>query len=188
MTGISKQFQLNEKVGFLHEQGWAIVLEISGTRVKVRDADGFDRIVDSAELIKIHGEHFHVKADDIQQIVQKDVNPNGLKKQVKTGSKKPIETWTIDLHIEALLESHAGMSNGEILATQMKELRMFFDRARHKHIRQLIVIHGVGEGVMKEEVRYFFQKQDGVTFRDADYLTFGRGATFVEINYNLNQS
>lgn len=188
MTGISKQFQINEKVGFLHQQGWAVVIEVLGNTLKVKDENGFEYIVSSSELIKIHGENFDIKPDDFQEIVAKDINPKGLKKQIKTGSKTPIETWQIDLHIEALLDSHAGMSNGEILATQLKELRMFFQRARHKHIRQLVVIHGVGEGVLKEEVRYFFQKQDGVTFRDADYITYGRGATFVEINYNLNQT
>jgi DNA-nicking Smr family endonuclease len=47
--------------------------------------------------------------------------------------------------------------------------------------RKLIVIHGVGEGILREEVRRMLQYYDGVQFHDADMRRYGTGATEVLI-------
>ena len=48
--------------------------------------------------------------------------------------------------------------------------------------RKLIVIHGVGEGVLREEVRRMLQYYDTVQFHDADMRRYGVGATEVIIH------
>ena len=48
--------------------------------------------------------------------------------------------------------------------------------------RKLIVIHGVGEGVLREEVRRTLQYYQGVQFHDADMRRYGVGATEVLIH------
>ena len=48
----------------------------------------------------------------------------------------------------------------------------------------LVFIHGVGEGVLKEELRYLFNRYDNVKFYDADYQKYGLGATEVYIYQN----
>ena len=93
------------------------------------------------------------------------------------------ELWELDLHIEVLVDSHAGMSNSEILERQMRELRVFYNSALQKRIRKLIIIHGVGEGVLKQEVRDFLAGKDGISYFDADFRTYGKGATAVEIRH-----
>jgi DNA-nicking Smr family endonuclease len=77
------------------------------------------------------------------------------------------------------------MGNAEILSYQLKELRNFYSKARDKHIRKLIIIHGVGEGVLKDEVRLFLSKKEGIEYFDADYREYGKGATAVELRYNF---
>ena len=47
--------------------------------------------------------------------------------------------------------------------------------------KKLIVIHGVGEGILREEVRKVLQFYDNVQFHDADMRKYGVGATEVII-------
>ena len=51
--------------------------------------------------------------------------------------------------------------------------------------QKLIIIHGVGEGVLKDEVRLFLSKKEGIEYFDADYREYGKGATAVELRYNF---
>lgn len=188
MTGISQQFKVDEKVGFLYEKGGGTVRRIDEKGFFcVEDESGFERPFSANELVKIHGNNYHLPDEHAAQINEDDTFSkfrHSVHKEQLTGSRKPIDVWEIDLHIESLVESHAGMSNAEILNLQMKEFRAFYKRAHDKHIRKLIVIHGVGEGVLKTDVRMFLGKKEGVEFYDADFREYGKGATAVEIRYN----
>ena len=181
------QFQINERIGFLYEKGGGVIKSFEENRVIVEDEDGFDRTFLLSEIIKIHGEFYDLPDDAVVQINMDDTisrKNHTVTKQAMTGSKKPVETWELDLHIENLVDSHGGMSNSQILECQMKELRNFYKRAKDKHIRKLIIIHGVGMGVLKEEVQAFLDKKEGVEHYDADFRDYGKGATAVEIRHN----
>ena len=190
MAGISSSFQINEKVVFLLETGGGIVKRIDDKGfLLVEDESGFERPFRANELVKIHGSDYHLPEDSIAQINEDDsisTVRHTSHKETQTGSKKPIDVWEIDLHIESLIDSNRGMSNSEILAIQLKEFKNFYKRARDRHIRKLIVIHGVGEGVLKDDVRLFLSTKDGVEYYDANYSDYGKGATAVEIRYNAS--
>jgi DNA-nicking Smr family endonuclease len=66
----------------------------------------------------------------------------------------------------------------------MKEFRATFKKAKQQHIHKLIVIHGVGEGVLKNEIRTYLSQQDQIEVYDADYSEYGKGATTVEFHPN----
>jgi hypothetical protein len=191
MSGISSSFQLGEKVGFLFERGGGVVCKIDSTlRIWVEDETGFERPFLSNELVKLHGDDYHLPDNDVAQIHEDDTLSSmrhTIRKEQLTGggSRRSIDVWEIDLHIESLLESHIGMSNADILSLQLKEFRSFFNRAKGNGIRKLVIIHGVGEGVLKDEVRIFLSKKEGVEYYDADFREYGKGATAVEIYYNV---
>lgn len=188
MSGTSSSFQINEKVGFLYEKGGGIVRKFDDKGlIYVEDEDGFERPFRVNELVKIHGSQYHLPDDSISQINEDDSISriqHTIHKESRTGSRRPIDVWEIDLHIESLLDSHIGMSNADILSVQLKELKTFYKRAIDKHIRKLVIIHGVGEGVLKDEVRLFLSKKDGIEYYDADFREYGKGATAVEVHYN----
>lgn len=189
MAGISNSFQINEKVGFLYETGGGIVRKIDSKGIfYVEDESGFERPFSSNELVRIHGEHYTFSDEIFSELKEDDLLSErnySVKEELLTGQRKPIEVWEIDLHIESLLESHVGMTNQAILNYQMKKFRIFFKHAKEHHIRKLIAIHGVGEGILKEEVRAFLANKQGVVYYDADFREYGKGATAIEIRYNL---
>ena len=70
------------------------------------------------------------------------------------------------------------------LNTQMDTARYKLDWAREERIPKLVFIHGVGEGVLKKELEYLFNRYDGITYYDADFQKYGRGATEVYMYQN----
>jgi len=178
------KFKVGERVGFLYEKGGGIIRRFdNANRAVIEDESGFERPFLESEIVKIHGENYHL--DDYQEAVNDDETLSTanyfVSQEILTGRKRPSEVWEIDLHIEELLESHVGLSNTEILLKQMTEFRSFFKRAREKNISKLVVIHGVGEGVLKNEIRSFLSKKDYVEFYDASYLEYGKGATEIRL-------
>jgi dsDNA-specific endonuclease/ATPase MutS2 len=84
----------------------------------------------------------------------------------------------IDLHIEELIDNYKGMSNAEIVVIQLRHFEIALDEAINAHCRRLTVIHGVGNGRLKTEVRNILSAQ-GLRFHDASYSKYGFGATEV---------
>ena len=178
------KFNVGERVGFLYEKGGGIIRGFDASnRALVEDESGFERPFLLTEIIKIHSTDYEMDSytDNVNEDESLSTANYFVRQEVLTGRRRPSEVWEIDLHIEELLESHKGMSNAEILLKQMTEFRSFFKRAREKSIPKLVVIHGVGEGVLKNEIRTFLSKKDYVEFYDASYLEYGKGATEIRL-------
>lgn len=182
------QFNVGEKVVFLNEVGGGIVRSfIKGNLYFVEDDSGFERKHHASDLGRIHGEDYKIDDDHISLIHEEasftKVNHIVLKEQL-TGRRRPVDVWEIDLHIEEITDSNCGLSNSQILSKQMRAFICFFNKARVKSIRKVIVIHGFGEGVLKEELRLYLDCIDGIEFYDADFREYGKGATEIEIYHN----
>lgn len=87
----------------------------------------------------------------------------------------------VDLHIEELLDSFRGMSNAEILRVQLNHFQRELDDAIARRMKKVTFIHGIGNGVLKNEIRRMLASYDGVKYFDAPYSRYGFGATEVEI-------
>ena len=178
-------FNPGQKVVLLHESGEGIVESINEKgRVIIIDEDGFEREYLKSQLAIVHNESYPVDEDVVMNI---EIQDKGLssKKRANTYSeeRRTSNVSEIDLHIEELTESHKGLSNHEILSRQMIAFRQFYQRARAQKKRKIVIIHGVGEGVLRYEVRSFLNKENGIEYFDADYLDYGQGATVIELKY-----
>ncbi len=90
----------------------------------------------------------------------------------------------IDLHIEKLTENWKQLTNLEILSTQLNEFEKWFDLAIAHRQLNLIVIHGVGKGKLKEEVHDILKTKRGVkNFINQYDPRFGYGATEIFFEY-----
>ncbi|MES2799703.1 MAG: Smr/MutS family protein [Bacteroidota bacterium] len=187
MTG--SKFKIGDLVGFLHEKGQGTIISRTGMFYQVLDEDGFDKKCPEHELIEIHGTDFPLSAaayekmqSDKKLVIKKSVD-TAVPKSISHKQKKALGMWEIDIHAEELKVDLYGMTNGDIFNLQMKTLRAFNEKARLKEVRRLVVIHGVGEGILREEVRRYFTSFYGTTCADADIEEYGKGATEVFIQY-----
>lgn len=88
---------------------------------------------------------------------------------------------SIDLHLHEILENTSGMSDGEKLSYQLDYFQKEVRKAENDRIRTLIVIHGVGKGTLKTEVRRLLHNWGYDRVSDASWKMYGTGATRVEL-------
>lgn len=182
-------FQVGKIVGFLHEKGTAEIVEIKGEKILIRDSDGFDREVLSSELIEIHSLNFDkipLKAASETDLEKAKgiIKSRQEEKAIKSKQHQGITEWELDLHIEELVDSISGLNSTDMILKQLSSLKQKFNAAKNQRVNRLVVIHGVGEGVLKNEIRSFLAKQEGIEVLDADFRKYGNGATLVVFHPN----
>lgn len=104
--------------------------------------------------------------------------------QKKSIAKQRIKDLTkeIDLHIEELIDSHSGLTNAQILNIQLERFEREMEYCLSNGIKKLIVIHGVGNGKLKQEITAILKSIDGISYHDASYKNYGFGATEILIH------
>jgi len=86
----------------------------------------------------------------------------------------------VDLHIEKLTDSWKHLSNFEILTIQLHEFQKWYDLAVAHRQPSLIIIHGVGAGVLRDEIHEIIKTKKEVKRYINQYdPRFGYGATEI---------
>ena len=86
----------------------------------------------------------------------------------------------VDLHIEKITADWKHLSNFEILTLQLKEFEKFYDLAIAHHLLSMIVIHGVGEGKLRDEIHDILRlKKEVKSFVNQYHPAYGYGATEI---------
>ncbi len=98
----------------------------------------------------------------------------------KLSTKRTAEVVEIDLHINELIDNAAGLSNGQILEIQKERVESEMKSAIQSGVKKIVFIHGVGQGVLKQEVINLLKsKYRKYYFQDASFKEYGYGATMV---------
>jgi hypothetical protein len=88
----------------------------------------------------------------------------------------------VDLHINELLDSTAGMSNGEMLECQLNKFHAVIEENKNRKGQKIVFIHGKGEGVLRGEIEKLLKtRYKTYYFQDASFREYGFGATMVTI-------
>ena len=161
------------------------VTNIEGTTIYIKDASGLEFSYKASELVKIDG--------DQQQLLRYNEASNHLlesklaevpKKRTSIFKKSKNEVvFEVDLHIHKLVKSTKGLDNFDMLNLQIDTAKRKLEYAIQKKISKIVFIHGVGEGVLKSELKFLLQKYS-VKVYDASYQKYGLGATEVYIFQN----
>lgn len=86
----------------------------------------------------------------------------------------------VDLHIEKISNNWTTLSNAEILDLQIKEFEKFYDLSVAHRQSNLIIIHGVGEGVLRNEIHEILRlKPEVKSFVNQFHPLYGYGATEI---------
>lgn len=124
------------------------------------------------KLLEITGEEiknamFQKESTDRPRIVKKPQTPQIIE---------------IDLHINELLDSTAGMSNVEMLQCQIDKFHSVLNENKTKKGQKIVFIHGKGEGVLRSEIeKQLKNRYKPYQYQDASFREYGFGATMVTI-------
>lgn len=180
-------FEIGEKVIFLNDTGSGIIREFKDSNtVIIEDETGFDRPVPVNELVKIQGDQSRSINANVVEFLSEEELAEIQHKSSGDHLKRFPDFWEIDLHTHNILETEAGMSSGALLNYQLLAFKEAFEEARQKRVPRLVVIHGIGKGVLKSEIRTFLSHKDGIEFYDASFAEYGKGATEVRIFQNYS--
>ena len=122
-------------------------------------------------------------ADINPEILRKAMLEKEEKKRPRFQPKKQLqEILEVDLHINQLLDTTAGMSNADILQYQMDVFHKTLEENKYHRGLKIVFIHGKGEGVLRSEIeKQLKTRYKNYSFQDASFREYGFGATMVTI-------
>jgi len=173
-------FQINDFVETIDDTIKGFVKEVDGSTITMETEDGFMMRFNAAELVRI-SDAIVVSNYEVAQVKSEKEIPKKKNKQVVKPKERSAPKMEVDLHIHQLTKSDRGMSSHDKLNLQLDTAKRQLEFAMRKRIQKVVFIHGVGAGVLKEELKYLFGRYDGVKCYDADYQKYGLGATEVYI-------
>ena len=86
----------------------------------------------------------------------------------------------VDLHIDKLTHDWRNMSSFDIMTLQLSAFEKFYELAVSHQQPELTVIHGVGEGALRDEIHERLRHKDEVkSFVNQYHASYGYGATEI---------
>jgi dsDNA-specific endonuclease/ATPase MutS2 len=199
---MTREFKVGDRVRFLNDEGEGIILSFSSPNIAlVEDSTGFAYEHEVRELVHVVPLDKELKKyeevnPDLASLLERNIDAEMVKKanadfkaiyKGKQGSEiKGKGDWMeVDLHAHELLESQRGMTNGDIVVYQLEHFERMLRNAEEKKMKRVIFIHGVGQGVLRQEIRRILNEYyPHCEFMDAPYHIYGYGATEVRIHPN----
>ena len=138
----------------------------------------YDLVVDDKPTKEIFTD-----AEEITRIMlEKKKGDEGQKKTPQPKLTKGTDILEVDLHINELLETTAGMNSFDILNYQLDVVRKTIDENLKYKGKKIVFIHGKGEGVLRNAImQELRRKYPRCLSQDASFQKYGFGATMVII-------
>jgi DNA-nicking Smr family endonuclease len=116
---------------------------------------------------------------EINKVIREKESQPKRKKYARRDEPALLE---VDLHIDELIDTTAGLSKGEIINLQLDKFKQVMKDNEKNKGRKVVFIHGVGNGKLKTEVRKLLDRQyKKHVYQDASFQGYGYGATMVII-------
>lgn len=194
------ELRRGERVKFLNDEGEGTVVAFPRKGwILVEDREGFTYEHPEEELVPVGNwnkeyDKYETTQPDIMDVVERNTDPNVARKanaQFKllyknkdaTNVRRKGETMEVDLHIHELIDKHNHLSNGEIVQIQLEHFERTLRIAEEKKIGRVVFIHGVGQGILRAEIRKILHNfYPHCTFMDGPYNEYGYGATEVRVS------
>lgn len=172
------QFEKGDKVEALDEDFKGVVLKVNDNEILVESEDGFELAFLPKQLIKVNEPLDYDVFTDVDMYKADDFESSKKRSVSYKESQTVVE---VDLHIEQLTDKHKRMPVHEILEKQLGTAKYKIEWAMRNNISQMIFIHGNGDGVLKLELEYMFNRYERIDHKPADYRKYGLGATEIYI-------
>jgi hypothetical protein len=125
--------------------------------------------------------------ESLQQYTSREAKQKSSNSQWFNLQEMPHSVWEmaafkneIDLHIQSLVDDPATVPRKQILSTQLYHFERFMQNAIRIGVDRVFVIHGIGEGKLREEINVRLSAMEEVkSFKNEYHARYGYGATEV---------
>ncbi|MEN9919441.1 MAG: hypothetical protein RL662_1877 [Bacteroidota bacterium] len=115
-----------------------------------------------------------------EAMMQRNDKPRPRIQQIK--KKEQSSILEIDLHIEELVDTTAGLEAADMLAYQLSKFDEIMSDNKTNKGQKIVFIHGKGNGVLKTAIlEQLKTKYKTMYYQDASFREYGFGATMVTI-------
>lgn len=182
---MERDFRIGERVAFVDDDIKGRVKSVGDGTVVVTSDDGFDYRCAPSDIVSQEeareGLSEYIRDKDWDYVTHDKYAERRRPTPPSHRNLREAPVRVLDLHIEKLVKSPRGMSAGDILDYQLRYARTAVEAARRDGIvRRMVLVHGVGDGVLKEELRRMLEGYSRTRFYDAAFHLYGEGATEVE--------
>lgn len=171
-------FKIGDTVQVLDDNIVGVIKTINKDEMEIETEDGFLMPFHKSEVILLES-GFSVSSVTINQVKNEELNQEKSKKR-SVKREKVIPAKVYDLHIHQLTD-RTDLNAFDMLNKQLDFARYQLEKAIKERVPKLVFIHGVGEGVLKMELETILSRYSNVQYYEADFKTYGFGATEVKI-------
>ena len=123
-----------------------------------------------------------VSAGEIERALREKETPERRPRIQRIEKREKNAVVEVDLHIDQLIDTTAGMSNADVLEYQLQKFNEVMSEHRQNKHQKIVFIHGKGDGVLKKAILSELKKKYPTCFhQDASFQEYGYGATMVTI-------
>ena len=101
--------------------------------------------------------------------------------KIRSNKKKVECIPEIDLHLESFELINDSNSAHKNFLLQINTFKRFINNNLKKKVSRVLVIHGVGNGKLKSEIKSCLQGRPGYEMNDANFSQRGVGASYIDI-------
>ena len=154
---MKKIFKIGDRVKFIRSNDYGIIRSIiSERKVEVEDSSKFLSIVNTDDIIGFEEKTNSLSAyGDLSNDKDVSADSENIKKVANN-----LNVVKLDLHIENLSSDYQMMTNFEIIQIQIKKCEDLIMKSLNSHVHKLIIVHGIGEGVLKKEVHELLDRYE----------------------------
>ncbi|HHT34301.1 MAG: DUF2027 domain-containing protein [Proteiniphilum sp.] len=123
-----------------------------------------------------------ISAGEIEKAIREKEAPERRPRIQRIEKREKNAVVEVDLHINQLLDTTAGMSNADVLEYQLQKFNEAMSANQRNKNQKIVFIHGKGDGVLKKTIISELKKRYPTCYhQDASFQEYGYGATMVTI-------
>lgn len=159
---------------------------------KILTAPFLDRPVHHFRMFEKHELEFTEEkeqgAEDLKSYTERNIQPHAKIIHHQSETKHEVKLLAefnpeLDLHIENLVKDERKLNHADILNLQIRHFETYLDKAVRIGVERVFIIHGVGEGKLKNAIATILLQHPHVkTFKNEYHPRYGYGATEVEFS------
>ncbi len=149
----------------------------------------FDTPVMEVSLVKddkVESSVLSLESSEESSVLQRTHEPCVPTKKAQNKPESPYKLLPlieVDLHIDSLVDTTAGMENKDMLLYQLETVRKTMKEHAKRKGQKIVFIHGKGDGVLRKAVRDLLKKEyPKAELQDASFQEYGFGATLVTVH------
>lgn len=123
-----------------------------------------------------------VSASTLEKAIKEKRRADTPARRPRIPRKEKAPVLEVDLHINQLMDTTAGMDNAAILEHQLNKFNEVMKENLSKKNQKVVFIHGKGDGVLRNAIIKELKKNYPSCYhQDASFQEYGYGATMVTI-------